>query len=110
MDPHSLELSLSRFRNAAGISLDEIVERTKISARFLRAIENEDFDQLPGGIFAISYLRQYAAAIGYDEESLVAFYNSKTNPQAIASKAPQRESGSRRLLNRWLGTAAQTQR
>jgi cytoskeletal protein RodZ len=106
---HPPELALSNFRKTAGISLDEIAERTKISARFLRAIESEEFEKLPGGIFATSYLRQYAAAIGYDEDALVAYYMNKVNPQAANAERPQRESGSRRLLYRWLRTPAQAQ-
>jgi len=106
---HRAELGLPKLRKTAGISLGEIAERTKISVRFLSAIENEEFDKLPGGIFATSYLRQYAAAIGYDEEALVAYYKSKVNPQSASSKGPQRESGGRRLLDRWLRTPAQAQ-
>lgn len=105
-----LELDLPRFRKRAGISLDDIVQRTKISSRFLRAIEDEQFDQLPGGIFSTSYLRQYAAAIGYDEDALVAYYVQKVNPPAALAKGPQRENGSRKLLDRWLRTAAQAPR
>jgi cytoskeletal protein RodZ len=105
-----LELDLPRFRARAGVSLAEIVERTKISSRFLRAIEDEQFDELPGGIFSTSYLRQYAAAIGYDEEALVAYYLRRINPPTVIAKAPQRETGSRKLLDRWLRTAAQTPR
>src|SRR5579863_3000524 len=88
-----LELDLPRFRKRAGVSLEDIVQRTKISSRFLRAIEDEQFDQLPGGIFSTSYLRQYAAAIGYDEEALVAYYAQKVNPPAAMAKGPQRETG-----------------
>ena len=69
--------------------MEQIVQSTKISSRFLQAIEDEQFDQLPGGIFSTSYLRQYAAAIGYDEDALMAFYNQKMNPSAPISKAPQ---------------------
>jgi cytoskeletal protein RodZ len=103
-------LDLPRFRKRSGVSLEEIVQSTKISSRFLRAIEDEQFDQLPGGIFSTSYLRQYAAAIGYDEEALIAFYLQKINPSAAVAKPPQRETGSRKLLDRWLGTAAQAPR
>jgi cytoskeletal protein RodZ len=105
-----LELDLPRFRKRSGVSLEDIVQRTKISSRFLQAIEDEQFDQLPGGIFSTSYLRQYAAAIGYDEDALISHYTQKTNPSAAAAKPPQRETGSRRLLDRWLGTAAQAPR
>jgi cytoskeletal protein RodZ len=105
-----LELDLARFRNRSGVSIDEIVQRTKISSRFLQAIEDEQFDQLPGGIFSTSYLRQYAAAIGYDEVALISFYIQKVNPSVATAKPPQRETGSRKLLGRWLGTAAQAPR
>lgn len=105
-----LELDLPRFRKKAGVSLEQIAQSTKISSRFLQAIEGERFEQLPGGIFSTSYLRQYALQIGYDEDALVAFYNQKVNPSPPISKGPQTETGSRRLLDRWLRTAAQTPR
>jgi cytoskeletal protein RodZ len=104
------ELDLARFRKRSGVSIEEIVQRTKISSRFLQAIEDEQFDQLPGGIFSTSYLRQYAAAIGYDEEALISFYSQKVNPSAASAKPPKREAGSRKLLGRWLGIAAQAPR
>jgi len=103
--PNGLELDLPRFRKRAGVSLEEIAHSTKISLRFLLAIEGEQFGQLPGGIFNTSYLRQYAEAIGYDERALVAYYNQKMNPSEPLSKKPPTEAGSRKLLERWLRTA-----
>jgi cytoskeletal protein RodZ len=105
-----LRLNLSRFRKKAGVSLEQIAQRTKISSRFLGAIEGEEFEQLPGGIFSTSYLRQYAKAIGYDEDALVAYYNQKMNPEEPVAKQPTTETGSRGLLYRWLRTAAQAPR
>ncbi|HTW63187.1 MAG TPA: helix-turn-helix transcriptional regulator [Bryobacteraceae bacterium] len=105
-----LELDLPRFRKRSGVSLDEIVQRTKISSRFLHAIEEEQFEELPGGIFSTSYLRQYAEAIGYDVEALLACYVRKVNPAGAIAKAPQRETSRGKLLDRWLRTAAQTPR
>jgi cytoskeletal protein RodZ len=105
-----LELDLPMFRKRAGVSLEQIAESTKIGSRFLKAIEGEQFEQLPGGIFSTSYLRQYAEAIGYDEHALLAFYNQKMNPAEPISKGPQTEPGSRSLLDRWLRTATQTPR
>ena len=92
------------------MSLEQIAQSTKIGSRFLRAIEDEQFEQLPGGIFSTSYLRQYAEAIGYDEDALVAYYNQKMNPSEPIPKGPQTETGSRGLLYRWFGTAAQAPR
>jgi cytoskeletal protein RodZ len=105
-----VELELSRFRKSAGVSLETIAERTKIGSRFLQAIEDEQFEQLPGGIFNTSYLRQYAQAIGYDEQALLTYYKQKMNPVALMIKAPQTETGSRSLLGRWWRTAAQAPR
>jgi cytoskeletal protein RodZ len=105
-----LELDLPRFRKVAGVSLEQIAQNTKISSRFLQSIEAERFDQLPGGIISTSYLRQYAVEIGYDEDALVAFYKQKMNVPEPISKAPHTETGSRRLLDRWLRTATQASR
>ena len=105
-----VELDLTRFRTRAGVSLEAIAHRTKIGLRFLQAIEGEQFEKLPGGIFSTSYLRQYAEAIGYDVEALVAFYNKKMNLPEPISKGPQSENGGRRLLDRWLRTASTASR
>jgi cytoskeletal protein RodZ len=103
-------LDLRHARKQTGISLDEIAARTKISSRFLQAIEAEEFEKLPGGIFATSYLRQYAAAIGYDATALLEYYNLKVNPQAAGHAEPQSKKGRRNVLDRWLRMPAQASR
>src|SRR4051794_37802385 len=65
---------LRREREMRGISLDEIATATKISARNLKALEDEKFDQLPGGIFNKGFVRAYAKFLGIDEEHIVAEY------------------------------------
>jgi cytoskeletal protein RodZ len=102
-------LDLARSRKQEGITLEDIADQTKISLRFLQAIESEEFDKLPGGIFSTSYLRQYAAAIGYDEAGLLDHYNRKMNPPA-GVKDRQDATGSHRLLDRWLKVPAEAQR
>jgi cytoskeleton protein RodZ len=57
-----------------GISLDQIMATTKISRRLLQALEDEQFELLPGGIFNKSYVRAYAKCVGMDEEEAVAEY------------------------------------
>lgn len=71
------KLNLAKARERRGISLKQISESTKISVRFLQAIESEDFDQLPGGIFSTSYIRQYAQEIGLEEARVLAVYNGR---------------------------------
>jgi cytoskeletal protein RodZ len=80
-------LDLEQFRKRTGVSLSAIADSTKISSRFLRAIESEEFDKLPGGVFNTSYIRQYAVAIGYPEQDLLAFYNSRV-PDTNADLPP----------------------
>jgi cytoskeleton protein RodZ len=72
---------LRREREMRGITLDEITESTKISRRHLEALENERFDQLPGGVFAKGFVRAYAHFLGIDEDQAVADYSAASNEQ-----------------------------
>ena len=69
-------IDLPALREHKGISLREIADTTKISMRFLLAIESGDFAQLPGGIYNTSYIRQYARHIGFEESELLAYYRA----------------------------------
>jgi len=65
---------LRKEREKRKISLDDISLSTKIGLRFLHALEAEDFEQLPGGIFNKGFVRAYARHVGIDEEEAVADY------------------------------------
>jgi hypothetical protein len=65
---------LKRERELRDISLKEIAEATKISIRFLEALEQNHFDILPGGIFNRGFIRAYARFIGIDGEEMVNAY------------------------------------
>ena len=67
-------LGLSTVRRNRGITLQQISEATKIGVRSLEAIEAGDFRVLPGGIYATSYIRQYARAIDYPEDDILEVY------------------------------------
>jgi cytoskeletal protein RodZ len=73
-------LGLGKWRQRRGISLDSIAASTKLSVRQLQAIESGDFRKLPGGIYNTNYIRQYAAAIGFDESKLLAWYHDYLTP------------------------------
>jgi cytoskeleton protein RodZ len=66
--------SLRREREMRGVTLEEISAATRIATRFLQAIENEDWDQLPGGVFNRGFVRAVARYLGLDEENFVAEY------------------------------------
>ncbi len=61
-------------RETRGIALRDISEQTRISMRYLEAIESDDYRRLPGGIFNRSFIRAYAKFIGYDEAQAVDEY------------------------------------
>lgn len=102
-------LGLATLRQKKGLTLEYIADKTKISIRFLRAIEAEEFETLPGGLFRTSYIRQYAAAAGLDEKQLLTQYKEKTappekEPTGSPEKSPRSET--RNWLERWFGSAA----
>jgi cytoskeletal protein RodZ len=61
-------------REERGIPLREISDQTRISVRYLEAIETNDYKRLPGGIFNRSFVRAYARCVGYDEKEAVDAY------------------------------------
>jgi hypothetical protein len=71
-------LPLRAHRVKARIGLDQIADQTKISRRFLEAIENGAYDELPGGVFSTSYIRQHAAATGYSAAEILEHYHRRT--------------------------------
>jgi cytoskeleton protein RodZ len=66
--------TLKRERELRKISLREVSEATKIGLRYLEALEENRFDQLPGGLFNKGFIRAYAKFIGLDGETLVNVY------------------------------------
>jgi cytoskeleton protein RodZ len=61
-------------REAHGIALRDISEQTRISMRYLEAIEADDYRRLPGGIFNRSFIRAYAKFVGFDEQEAIEEY------------------------------------
>jgi transcriptional regulator with XRE-family HTH domain len=66
--------TLREARMRARIDVSEIEARTKIRAKYLRALENEEWGLLPGPTFVKSFLRTYAQALGLDGKALVEEY------------------------------------
>jgi len=77
--PHSELASfgeeLRREREIRGISLKEIADATKISKRFLEAIERNDHRTLPAPVFTRGFVREYAKYLGLNAEEMVNRYN-----------------------------------
>src|ERR1700752_5171244 len=66
--------TLREARMRARIDVSEIEAQTKIRAKYLRALENEEWSLLPGPTFVKSFLRTYAQALGLDGKALVEAY------------------------------------
>jgi transcriptional regulator with XRE-family HTH domain len=66
--------TLREARMGAGIDVSEIEAQTKIRAKYLRALENEEWGLLPGNTYVKSFLRTYAEALGLDPKLLVEEY------------------------------------
>jgi cytoskeletal protein RodZ len=75
---------LREHRVRARVSLEDIMTETKISRRFLEAIEEGRYEDLPGGVFAVSYIRQYAWMTGYDAELILDHYRSRMEQRTQA--------------------------
>jgi cytoskeletal protein RodZ len=108
--------TLRQARLKRGLTFEQVAERCRISARFLEALEAEDWEKLPGRFFARAFLRQYASFLGVNA--------NLTHPEIEEQHAPEQveptpalprirvapivlDAGARRLFwRRWLGSFA----
>jgi transcriptional regulator with XRE-family HTH domain len=66
---------LKRERELREVSMDELTKATRISTRFVEALENEDWEKLPGGVFGHGFVRTIARYLGLNEEALLGEYD-----------------------------------
>jgi transcriptional regulator with XRE-family HTH domain len=90
---------LQRERELRHISLDDVAERTKISRRYLEAIEEERYDRLPGETFVRGFIRSYAQSIGLDPQDTLLIYNQSRMGQEVPPLSTERPSSARRAWN-----------
>jgi cytoskeleton protein RodZ len=62
---------MQRERHKRGITLDAVSQTTKIGTHILEALEKDEFDKLPGGIFNKGFVREYARFLGMDEQKVL---------------------------------------
>jgi cytoskeleton protein RodZ len=99
--------TLREARIRARIDMSEVETRTKIRAKYLRAIENEEWDLLPGPVYAKSFLRTYGDYLGLDSRMLVEEYKRRYEgptdhepPRPVPSLARERERERERGFSR----------
>ncbi|MEC2525086.1 DUF4115 domain-containing protein [Bacillus thuringiensis] len=83
---------LKEAREAKGLSIDQLHEITKIQKRHLVAIEEGNYDVLPGAFYARAFIKQYADAVGLNGEELLVEHQS-TIPQSERREVPQVSTG-----------------
>ena len=79
---------LKREREMRGVSLEEIASATRISVRFLTALEQESWDRLPGGVFNRGFVRTISRYLGLEEDSLLAEYSLAIGEKAATASVP----------------------
>lgn len=82
---------LQAAREASGLSLDQLAEKTRIRARHLEALEAGDFASLPGRTYALGFARTYARAVGLDDGEIVTAMRAEYSgamPEPEAPAAP----------------------
>jgi cytoskeleton protein RodZ len=93
--------TLREARMRARIDMTEVEARTKIRAKYLRAIENEEWDLLPGPVYVKSFLRTYGDFLGLDSRLLVDEYKrryerpSDHDTRPISTLSRERERAAR---------------
>ena len=92
-----LGTDLRNAREHAGLSLPDLAARTRIPQRTLRAIEENDFDNVPAGIFARSFIRTYAQEVGVDPGEAVEKYRSMTEPVVEPGDEQEAEAAEPRI-------------
>src|SRR3954454_825851 len=92
--------ALREARIGRGIELSEVEQETKIRAGYLRAIEEERWDLLPGDPYTRGFLRTYAEFLELDADALVAAYKSRVAPVEEPTPLPETMLPQRGLAGR----------
>ena len=99
----ALGSSLASARLARGLDLRDAERETCIRARYLTALEDENFDALPGDAYATHFLRSYASFLGLDADAYVGELRRRRGaalPSAgrVITRVPRRRPSLRRIL------------
>src|SRR5918992_335863 len=96
--------TLREARTRQRIDISEIESETKIRAKYLRALENEEWDLLPGPTYVKSFLRTYAEALGLDGKLLIEEYKLRHERLSDVEMQPIRPPGAREPRRRRRGS------
>jgi cytoskeleton protein RodZ len=77
-------VTLRRARERKAMSIHDLATVTRISARWIAALEQERFEQLPATVFVVGYVRNLARALGVDPSDLLSRYRAQRQTQDAA--------------------------
>ena len=89
-------------RELRGVPLEKISRITKIHIRFLEALEDNRFDDLPGEVFIKGYIKSYANIIGSDVDEMLNSYEESIGNKLI-EKGPNAQSKSPNTAKKYIG-------
>jgi cytoskeletal protein RodZ len=92
--------TLREAREGRGLTLKDAEDALKIRSKYLQALEQDDFEVIPGPTFVRAFLRTYASFLGLDTERLMEEYFSQFEPRAQEKHALLSRSGSSRARDR----------
>jgi len=103
MEPKTFGEYLRTERELRTVSMDDVARVTRIHMKYLKALEENDFNSLPASTFIKGFIRSYAKAIGLDEESVILTfeYYQKQQKSADSSQSTEKKAtlnGSRKLI------------
>src|ERR1043165_3182132 len=109
----SLGEQLKQAREQRGLTIQQIADATHIGSRFLQAIESDNYDILPGGVFNRDFVPKFASQIGFDPEQAVKLYDeqlaemggepSKTSYLGLGDEMEAKSSSGNGLLLAFIG-------
>ncbi len=85
----SIGETLRRERLRRGWNLDQVAAETKITVHVLEAIEADQFDRVPGGVFARNFVRQYARMLKLDDDEIINAFRQQFEEPAEAAASEQ---------------------
>ncbi len=97
---HSAGEMLRVAREAKGLSEKAVADRLHITVHYVKALENDQFEKLPGVVFARGYLKSYADLVGVEREELLARFEQITATVSPVQARPMPVSGVQRMQDR----------
>ncbi|PIC78301.1 DUF4115 domain-containing protein [Sporosarcina sp. P19] len=92
---------LKEARISKGLTLEDLQDSTKIQQRYLSAIENEEFQVIPGAFYVRVFIKQYAEAVDLDADEILSLYQDEYEPavqekqESVVPATMQRSAGSK---------------